>query len=425
MTLCNPTPSSHSRCLYFFVFTREHTIIILAEQTTLLFSLFIESGIIESESAGALLTEYLCDSAAAIWSSLQATAESNSGGEEGPSEGSGGGGRGSIGTTLATRLLLPYARKGDRVVVAAMASMLDRYFPESDADAENLIALCRPLLEMKSVHMLDGCTSVVLCRYRYHLSRMNVGEAMAWLLKGVELEELVLSTAEEGSCYKTLTADCHKTAINLLQLKLGDIAEDPRKPMLTAMAMVEGLTGDDDQRLNAQKITAVEVLVAVVGMVRVDESTSDRAKQVLSCLEEITDSATEVRITLSPWSMHWNLLRIALGIILEERDAILAGECEMATSAFGKRGITVLMNRLLYVEEFFSPPADEVAKMREELSNALARAFVAENGQRKDIKKHVSIPPWCDPKIASIRSCDLKDHPVSVQERVVQHMLDY
>jgi len=377
-------------------------------------SLFDEAGIVPSSDKDKK-TALLCDSAAAICSSLSP--------DYSPDESTS-----STGPDLAIRLLLPYAKQGDRVLVATIAGILDRHLPGSDQEAEHLLSICRPLLELKSAHVLDGCTSVVLCRFRFHKGIGEYGDAIHWLLKGVELENLVLPEIELGSCYKALSADCYGTCLQLLKILLVEV-QDERTPAVAA-AMAEGLKRYESNE-SSYDIPAAKVLLAVYSMGK-DDSDSNVAEQVLACLEERTETSTGIRTTLAPWTFHWRLLRYARVTLIKEQNNRAMQEEATPTSAFGKKGITVLMDRLLYVTEFFNPPADEVAELRETLATALARAFVAENAQKKLVRRSVGAdrPAWrragkgSDDASAVIRSCDLKRHPVSVQLKVVQDMLD-
>ena len=100
-----------------------------------------------------------------------------------------------LGTRLSVRLLLPHVKiDGDVRVTANLVDVLEHHSPQTDAEANTLLSLCRSLVERKNVRVLDGCVSSALARYRYFLQDQRPGGAVHWLLAGMELESLVLCT---------------------------------------------------------------------------------------------------------------------------------------------------------------------------------------------------------------------------------------
>jgi hypothetical protein len=97
------------------------------------------------------------------------------------------------------------------------------------------------------------------------------------------------------------------------------------------------------------------------------------------------------------------------------------------TSAFDKRGVALLMERLTQIDTFrletsdSSPTEKEVDDMRKALGHALARAFVAENAKKK---LHRKSPRRKQDAVDGILSVDLWKHHLSIQEDVVRGMLE-
>jgi len=182
-----------------FLFESDHShfnsVAVSFPQMSLLYNLFVESGTIPPESATRNF-EFLCLAASHIVSSL---ADSNP----------------DMGAQLAVRLLLPYAE--DTEVVAAITNILEHYTPSSEQYARTLVNYCTPLIEKKSVQILQGCTGMLLHVHRQHMKQNKAVTATTFLLDGIELEALVLPEPVLGSCYRALAAGCHKVSIHLLQ----------------------------------------------------------------------------------------------------------------------------------------------------------------------------------------------------------------
>jgi hypothetical protein len=354
--------------------------------------------------------ECLCEASAAILSSL---ADSNPG----------------VGTRLAVRLLLPYAaQQGNTPIVATITDILDHHAPQTDAEARSLLTLCRPLVEQQSVRVLDGCVSIVLHRYRSYVHRQIPGGGIPWLLAGIEFESLVLAALEQGSCYRTLVVACHHSSSYLMQC-LTRAADIEGSAYETAQSMVAAL---QDAPSDTKTIPAVQELVSTLSIfdsilktVNYDEA----ASQIVTLLEERKDGKTGVCFTVASASMHWPLLRTAKKMILDKEEEDPAdSQKTIFTSAFDKRGVALLMERLTQIDMFrvetlsgSSPSEKDVDDMRKALGHALARAFVAENAKKK---LHRKSPRRKQDAVDGILSIDLWKHHLSVQEDVVRGMLE-
>ena len=356
--------------------------------------MFLEYGILDQE-VFPRKSEFLCSSADAIRASIDDH---------------------SAATSRAIRLLLPYAvKEGDLELVAAIAEILDHYHPSNDAEANHILSICRPLVEMKSAQILDSCCSVVQSRYRSHMSTPAPGDALHWLLTGIELEQLVHELPELGRCYGLLRSVCLATSTKILQLRLKEEDSDPRV-LSDGEAMLEALEGQEDM------IPEALVLKAALSVGR--DSADEQADAIVAVLEDRTDETTGIRSCAAPRSLHWYFLRVAEVLIQSETKVGSGSNRNVTPSAFGKTGVTLLMERLVQLTTLAtdSVPQDQIDSVKELLAKALAQAYVAENASKKDYRM---IPPWRDASISQIRSTSLKEHNIAIQERVVSSMLNF
>lgn len=365
-----------------------------------MYSLFSEAYHIPSDYAFQKL-EYLTEASSSIISSL---AESQPG----------------VGARQAIRLLLPYAtQKGNISIVAAISEILEHQAPQTDAEARSLLALCRPLVERKSVRILDGCTGVALYRYRWYLEKQQPGGGIDWLLNGIELESLVYTTPTQGSCYRTLTVACNEASDYLMQC-LNGIAKIDRSAYLIVQAMVAALR---EAQFDTNTIPAVREVNAVLPIFDSMLKTVDyeqAASQIVTLLKERKVEKSGTCCVLARASMHWPLLRVATMIFDKEEE-------EVFTAAFDKDGVCVLSDHLMQFESIATgalergPTEKEVCDLRAALGRALARAFVAENATKK---LHRVSPRCKHESINGILSTGLGKRPLTLQEDVVRSMLD-
>jgi hypothetical protein len=185
-----------------------------------------------------------------------------------------------------------------------------------------------------------------------------------------------------------------------------------------------------DAPSDTKSIPAVQELVSTLSIfdsilktVNYDQA----ASQIVTLLEERKDDKTGVCFTAASASMHWPLLRTAKMIFDKEEADSADSTKTIFTSAFDKRGVALLMERLTQIDTFrvetsdSSPTEKEVDGMRKALGHALARAFVAENANKK---LHRKSPRRKQDAVDGILSIDMWKHHLSVQEDVVRGMLE-
>lgn len=343
---------------------------------------------------------------------------------------------GDLAAKLAVRLLLPYAKPGESYVriVATLADTLERHTPSSDSEARHLLDLCRPLVERKSVRVLDGCVSLVLSRHRSYLTEQRSGGALDWLLKGIELESLICD-GENGNvndwqkveaisvCYRRLVTWCTSVSGALLRGMLEE-REGLGVIYQMAKAMVDSVNGGPLEGY-ASKLSEVRVLALIVdtydGMADGNDWVTV-ARNITLCLQQHANENDDgIVASLAPRSMHWDLLQLGCRIVeADEKSYSL-------NSSFDVKGIQVLMEQLTMITAIreiegsrTKVSSGQIEEIKLSLGKGLMRAFVAENAKRKPDRSREAD----DLAISQIRAIDLNKHSLSTQERVVQKMLD-
>jgi hypothetical protein len=177
-------------------------------------------------------------------------------------------------------------------------------------------------------------------------------------------------------------------------------------------------------------VPAVKVLEHVVIMAEAIAERKDEslvASSIVACLEErANDEDDGVVSSLARSSMHWDLLRLAKGILDRhvQRDGLQ--EKQLYTASFDVRGMQVLLERFTVIttsremERLKAVWAEETQQMRLALGDGLMRAFVAENATKKIASNRV-------PKVSvsGIYAADLGKYSREKQEIVVETMLDF
>lgn len=413
-------------------------------------------------------TEFICQAASAIVSSLGGGLDSKKQHVH------------DVGAHLAIQLLLPYTWPtnndyydggdeyggggGDKTarsqIIALIANILEHYNPRSDSAARDLIDTCMPLLaEQQSVVILEACVSIVLCRYRKALKDQDEHEdasysrnAMQWLWQGMQLEAIVLQPAAAmmmGSCHCTLSSWCYQTAFDLVNSSAKVSVVHPlifQAATEMVNAVREAALGGDDgsgggtHRVSPLKIAPVRQLICIQELFdtfSLHGDSAGAARQIVDSLQETTTTSDGAGVvaTLVPFSMYLPLLQIAQHMLVRE-EATHEWNTQNPSCAFDRWGVSVLMQTLTRVTAFSlsSTSTGTVMTKQEErelsqlLARALARAFVAENAKKKNSlaaqQQQQQQHAYGGVDIASIRSVHLAQHPPSIQEAVVQRMLD-
>eukprot|EP00980_Cylindrotheca_fusiformis_P028614 scaffold22620_cov131-Cylindrotheca_fusiformis.AAC.9 len=401
-----------------------------AVMTSLLCNLLDEAQILpQASDKYDLKTELLLDAAFAIHSSL---------GMEGHDD---------LGTRLTVRFLLPYIKVDSDVrITATLVNTIEHHSPKTDAEANALLALCRSLVERKNVRILDACVSICLARYRYYLQDQRPGGAVHWLMVGMEFESLVLgnpkkngskkdgTTAkdvpesnwqrplESGICHRLLVTYCLETSQGLLKGLLG---EEEGVSLLYARAKEMIATAIEESEFSSflRPARALEHILIIAEAIAEKKEESIVARSIVACLEGHPNEEDDGAVSsLARPSMHWNLLRLAKGIL--ERNAQSSEERQDYTAFFDVRGMRVLLECFTVIaatrEMEGNPlPSSEVQEMRLALGEGLMRAFVAENGRKKAHNETTNT------SVAGICSSDLRRYSREKQEQVVAKMLDY
>jgi hypothetical protein len=374
------------------------------------------------------MKECIIHAASAIWSSFAVEAEGAVKIPKAPTD------QRDVGARLTARLLLPFIQVGSDVrYTATLVDMLEHHFPENDAEANNLLSFCQKLVERQNVRILDGCDSICLARYLHYKREEKPGDAVRWLVKGIELEALLLCGPERtgawqtllfhGLCFRKLVADCFDTAQSMLKYIIGDYEEGSASMMYDrARAMISA----QETSPLTPFVPAVKILDHVATMAR---ATSERsgtkiiANCIVECLEERANDEDDGTVfSLAPPCMQWDLLRLAT--LMLERDAA-KGDME-ATASFDVKGVGVLLSAFFINVEYMKVEnrietisSERIYKMRLALAEGLKRAYIAENAMKATA-----------PKLTATLSAEGKygakfdNYSREVQELAVQNMLD-
>jgi hypothetical protein len=366
--------------------------------------------------------------ASAIWSSFAAEAESAAKTPDAPRD------QRDVGARLVARLLLPFIQVGSDVrYTATLVNILEHHFPENDVEANNLLSFCQKLVERKNVRVLDGCDSICLSRYLHYKKNNNPGDAVRWLVKGIEMEALLLCGLERtgawqnflfhGMCFRKLVADCFETAQSMLKYMIGDDEEGSASMMYDRAR--EMISAQETSPLTPF-VPAVKILDHVAIMARATSERSETkviANCIVECLEERANDEDDGTVSsLAPPCMQWDLLRLAT--LMLERDAA-TGDMEV-TASFDVKGMGVLLSAFTINVEYMKMenridtlPPERIYKMRLALAEGLKRAYVAENAMKA-----------AAPKLPATLSAEGKygakfdNYSREVQELAVQNMLE-
>jgi hypothetical protein len=340
-------------------------------------------------------TDYLCEAAAAIAASIKDA---------------------SVAMPLATSLLLPFAMvDGNRTILAAICEMIGHHLPSSDNDASTLLSLCQPLVEMKSLHALETCSSLCLARFRHHTGLQDYNRSIQWLLRGVMLEKSA-NQMTWGSCYKTLATWCLRMSTSLLQATSASVggAQIDLEYYLGVKEAVQTLSNEPDAK---ERISEVQLLCTALAIfeqfVQSKSGNSCLSKDIVRALELTMDRSTKVRSSVAHPRLHEYLLRTAQYILQSESDANASGP------AFQLEDLAVLSESLLGVEASSTMSKPEIREMGKLLSEARARAYMFANKQMKQ--------PLARPldEVSKLRSVDIFSMSMADREKMVASMLDF
>jgi len=377
-----------------------------------------------------------------------------------------------LGTRLAARLLLPHIEvDSDLRITASLVDTLEHHSPKSDAEANNLLSLCRKLIERKNVRVLDGCVSICLARHLYYIRQGIPGGAVHWLLTGMELESLVLCgegptrsgdwqrALAFGVCYRRLVAYFMETSRSLLKMLLGEekgasLFYERAKEMVAATKVEAPSSSSSNNNNNLTAyvpcVKLLENVLIIAGAIVERRENSVVADSIVSCLEERPNDEDDGVVTSLAQSLNWDLLRLATAILdtddkseeLEEENNSSSNSGERPISSFDVRGMGILLSvftvetKARELNENQQEKQDEAARDKENeeiqqtrliLGQGLKRAFVAENLMKKAAKNRRS-------KTASlggggggagINGSNFSKHSREEQERAVRVMLEY
>lgn len=379
--------------------TDKTLIFVLLYQMSLLYNLFIDSGILPMDLAFRQ-TEFLCEASSSIVSSL---ADSNP----------------DIGSQLAVRLLIPYSVQQKNVeIIAAISNILDHYYPTSGEFATTIVTHALPLLDLKSVQVMESCVSVVLCAYRSHKAKLDVSQGASLLLKGIELESKVLTDIESGFCFKILAAECQTSSLAILRSIAESTPLDTMHVVATSISNCFGNEGFDYSRI--PQASALLNVIKILECYRQIGSERTVGDSIIACLEQHEDSAGAQRYN-APVCVQWYLLRIACQLIYA-RSKEPSNSINPLNSPFDKKALGLLMERLMDLGYYKSTQSAEFKEMEEILTHGFGRSIITENSLKMGREVRTASKTL---NINSLRSVDLDAYDVSIQEQLVKRMLGH
>lgn len=361
----------------------------------LLCSLFVDSAIL-GEAVSDRRIDFLCEAADAIQSSLSGTENQD------------------IGVQLSLRLLLPYALEvGERgeIIRSLIAEILEHYAPSTERYARAIVSLVRPLVEKKSIQLLDATSTMLLSLYRQFMETYDFQAAVLVLLDGLELEKLVLPDRELGSCHRTLSVLCIDTAEKILSLVF-ETDEEKVTQLADAKVVGEAMTGAFVSQVNdvpeAMLLARSMELVASLDNRERDE-TNDL---ILRIFQEDVDRGVGGTVLRN---LHWHVLRIAQHALDHH-----------PTATFDTKCISILMERFLQLSQYAELTKsnildqDTVASIETALANGLAKAFIAENARKEpQVEEYRAFG-----QEFGINTSNLHNYSLDVQQRFVEELLD-
>jgi hypothetical protein len=352
---------------------------------------FVDFGILEGESVAERRIDFLCDASDAIRSSLARTEH------------------GDLGVQLSVRLLLPFQE--EERIRAWVAEILEHYAPTTERYARAMVSLVSPLIERKSLQLLDATSTMLLALYRPCMEQLDFATAVWVLWEGVELESLVLLEESRalGACSRTLSLLCIDTAETILRLALA-VSEKEVTRLADAKVVGEAVVEALGPRIQAipEALLLLHSMELVASLDQNDEKIIDSIFQLLQ-----GDSKSGV-VLLRTW--HWHVLRIAQHVI-DTDSAKLDTKC-----------IRVLMERFIQLSEYAelhssNSPMDPstVASIETALANGLAKAFMFENARKAKTQQDDDDD---DDSRSNINTSNMHHYSLDVQQRFVEKLLD-
>lgn len=356
-------------------------------------------------------------------------------------------GHNDIATRLVAQFLIPHIKlENDIQITATLVETLEHHYPQSDAEANALLGLCRSLVERKNVRVLDGCVSICLARYRYYLKDQRPGGAFHWLLVGMEFESLILGSREKGSkmmldiaesatntnwqraqeagvCHRLLVNYCLETTGGLLKSMLGEGEESFSIFHGRAKEMIATAVEETDFSTFIRPARALENMLLIANAIAESRSDGIVATNIVALLEERADEDDSGVVScLARFSMHWDLLRLAKAVLQRDSD-LQSANAKKFTSSFDVHGMQVLLERFTVIAaakdmEMTPLMQEEIRGFRLALGEGLMRSFVVENATKR-IHSRAS-----KSSVSGIWSADLRKYSREKQELVVARMLD-
>jgi hypothetical protein len=313
-----------------------------------------------------------------------------------------------IGIHISTRLLLPYADPDNNRVNAQLSEHLSHHYPKSDDDADSLISLCRPLIDLGSRRLLDACELFTSCRAQYHERTGQMKTTAFWLLKGINLYCKTANDSNKETFPVILSANFFKLLSLCLRqsdkLLYSYVSKDPKHVVEELLRQSQEVVHaiqmyDVNEKFVSHLSFSLLSRLISLGTNWIREKYVDAAADIVCCIDNRLNSDGTVFTLAHPFDLGRYLALAYVILKIEEENT--ASQFTNMTASFDVYGIKILMMRFTRWQSFDTngyivddrkkremsaiPPNE----MREALAKGLMRAFVAENAE---LRVETSLP---------------------------------
>jgi len=314
-----------------------------------------------------------------------------------------------VGVRTAVRLLLPHAPPkhiGEEIcyeprIAAFISETISRRFPDSDAEAHNLLNMTEEMIRRGSVRIADACESVAFCRASHHASKKDISRLIYWLLRGIEIMSVWLPADYRRTLgfasRRLFDMTCKKSAEDLLScLSAMHMTSEENVEKLTretalalncARKILEAVLQDDSMADALRDSVEVALLYHIVNIAlrQAENDHTQMAEHIVHCLEERSSGGSVT--TLANSNMYLRLIEIAVGMMNEE-EKVLSGSLTAVSCSFSVHGLHILMARMDQVSFWEGKNSDRIeylSAMKMILCKGLMRSFASD--PKADLKR--------------------------------------
>lgn len=333
-----------------------------------------------------------------------------------------------LGYRLAVRLTLPHIRLANVDTLAVLVSLVERYSPTTDRDAESMVELVFPLIQgEKSLPILEACTCMIFSRFNIHLLNQDISSAVTWLRSGMDIEGEIYEDVSLAPCGRRLGMICVDTSRKILE------EIDDESSILPSLAygrkVLEGVKNEDNGLTRDEELLDHIVDYASFLLESSDPESikiSKAAPQLSACLVASKDDRDGHLRCLAPVFLVWPLILHCSRLMKIEDNSSRLEDGQGTQSAFDRSAIASILTHIEKLECMkrwgnVELVDDEVVDVRRDCARALARAIVVENRRKQEVKP----PSHLDESyLHTVNTVNLCNESLSTQRKYVRKMLD-